>query len=104
MAYWRATYQRAWLTVTTTTSCIWCSKAKSDLWLLQLHHSIRLPRHVEKDPGTFEIGDIVEMGFALVAWKKQGKNTGLNWSCMLVLRTLTFLDGQFTKVSVVWHR
>ncbi|KAJ7768040.1 hypothetical protein B0H14DRAFT_2632945 [Mycena olivaceomarginata] len=53
--------------------------------------------YVEKDPGTFKTGDIVEMGFALVAWKKQGKNVGPDWSCMLVLRTLTFLDGRFTK-------
>ncbi|KAJ7321332.1 hypothetical protein DFH08DRAFT_662266, partial [Mycena albidolilacea] len=51
-----------------------------------------LYRYVEKDPGTFKTGDIVEMGFALVAWKKQGKNVGPDWSCMLVLRTLTFLD------------
>ncbi|KAJ7790413.1 hypothetical protein B0H14DRAFT_3501632 [Mycena olivaceomarginata] len=53
--------------------------------------------YVEKDPGTFKTGDIVEMGFAFVAWKKPGKNVGPDWSCMLVLRTLTFLDGQFTK-------
>ncbi|KAJ7305410.1 hypothetical protein DFH08DRAFT_825101 [Mycena albidolilacea] len=53
--------------------------------------------YVEKDPGTSKTGDIVEMGFALVAWKKQGKNVGPDWSCMLVLRTLTFLDGRFTK-------
>ncbi|KAJ7812864.1 hypothetical protein B0H14DRAFT_2605464 [Mycena olivaceomarginata] len=39
--------------------------------------------YVEKDPGTFKTGDIVEMGFAMVAWKKA--------------RTLTFLDGRFTK-------
>ncbi|KAJ7802563.1 hypothetical protein B0H14DRAFT_3488338 [Mycena olivaceomarginata] len=53
--------------------------------------------YVEKDPGTFKTGDIVEMGFAMVAWKRQGKHTGPDWSCMLVLRTLTFLDGKFTK-------
>jgi hypothetical protein len=41
------------------------------------------------------------MGFAMVAWKRQGKHTGPDWSCMLVLRTLTFLDGKFTKVSVM---
>ncbi|KAJ7739093.1 hypothetical protein B0H14DRAFT_2638347 [Mycena olivaceomarginata] len=33
-------------------------------------------RYVEKDPGTFKTGNIVEMGFALVAWKKQGKMLG----------------------------
>ncbi|KAJ7306331.1 hypothetical protein DFH08DRAFT_824780 [Mycena albidolilacea] len=53
--------------------------------------------YVEKDPSSFKTGDIVEMGFALVAWKKQGKVVGPEWSCMLVLRTLTFLDGRFTK-------
>jgi hypothetical protein len=58
-----------------------------------------LYRYVEKDPGTFKTGDIVEMGFALVVWKKQGKNVGPDWSCMLMLRTLTFLDGRFTKVT-----
>lgn len=40
------------------------------------------------------------MGFALVAWKKLGKNIGPDWSCMLVLRTLAFLDRRFTKVSI----
>ncbi|KAJ7308711.1 hypothetical protein DFH08DRAFT_823739 [Mycena albidolilacea] len=53
--------------------------------------------YVEKDTGTFKTGDIVEMRFTLVVWKKHGKNIGPDWSCMLVLRTLTFLDGQFTK-------
>ncbi|KAJ7703761.1 hypothetical protein B0H14DRAFT_2647763 [Mycena olivaceomarginata] len=26
--------------------------------------------YVEKDPGTFKTGDIVEMGFTLITWKK----------------------------------
>ncbi|KAJ7320707.1 hypothetical protein DFH08DRAFT_713615 [Mycena albidolilacea] len=65
---------------------------------------ITLRRYVEKDPGTFKTGDIVEMGFAFVAWKKPGKNVGPDWSCMLVLRTLTFLDGQFTKVRILFER
>ncbi|KAJ7836760.1 hypothetical protein B0H14DRAFT_2589501 [Mycena olivaceomarginata] len=45
----------------------------------------------------FQNGGHIGDGFALVAWKKQGKNVGPDWSCMLVLRTLTFLDGRFTK-------
>ncbi|KAJ7362851.1 hypothetical protein DFH08DRAFT_682668, partial [Mycena albidolilacea] len=57
-------------------------------------------RYTEKDPSTFKTGDLVEMGFAFVAWKKPGKMVGPEWCCMLVLRTLTFLDGRFTKVSL----
>ncbi|KAJ7315251.1 hypothetical protein DFH08DRAFT_942985 [Mycena albidolilacea] len=53
--------------------------------------------YTEKDPSTFKTGDLVEMGFAFVAWKKPGRNVGPEWCCMLVLRTLTFLDGRFTK-------
>ncbi|KAJ7301679.1 hypothetical protein DFH08DRAFT_827082 [Mycena albidolilacea] len=53
--------------------------------------------YTEKDPSTFETGDLVEMGFAFVAWKKPGKIVGPEWCCMLVLRTLVFLDGRFTK-------
>jgi hypothetical protein len=44
--------------------------------------------------------DVIEMGFALVVWKKPGKNVGPDWSFMLVFRTLTFLDSQFTKVCI----
>ncbi|KAJ7333929.1 hypothetical protein DFH08DRAFT_965701 [Mycena albidolilacea] len=53
--------------------------------------------YTEKDPSTFKTGDLVEMGFTFVAWKKPGKIVGPEWCCMLVLRTLTFLDGRFTK-------
>ncbi|KAJ7698534.1 hypothetical protein B0H14DRAFT_3528814 [Mycena olivaceomarginata] len=62
-----------------------------------MYMAFKEEEYVEKDPGTFKTGDIVEMGFAFVTWKKPGRNVGPEWSCMLVLRTLTFLDGRFTK-------
>ncbi|KAJ7300986.1 hypothetical protein DFH08DRAFT_827959 [Mycena albidolilacea] len=62
-----------------------------------MYMAFKEEEYVEKDPSTFRTGDIVEMGFAFVAWKKPGRNVGPEWSCMPVLRTLTFLDGRFTK-------
>jgi hypothetical protein len=56
-------------------------------------------RYIEKDPATFKSGDIVEMGFAFVAWRKGKHSIGPEYSCKLVLRTLTFIDGKYTKVS-----
>jgi hypothetical protein len=79
--------------------CTWRSRAKSEWSAVASSILKRLYRYVEKDPSSFKTGHIVEMGFALVAWKKQGKVVGPEWTCMLVLRTLTFLDGRFTKVA-----
>ncbi|KAJ7259110.1 hypothetical protein B0H12DRAFT_1232096 [Mycena haematopus] len=51
------------------------------------------------DPASFKIGDIVEIGFALVAWKLAQGPQGPTYVSNLVLRSLTFLDGTYTKES-----
>ncbi|KAJ7603714.1 hypothetical protein B0H17DRAFT_1154649 [Mycena rosella] len=54
-------------------------------------------RYVKKDPAGFRVGDIVEMGFALVAFRQASRNKDDKQICMLVLRTLTFLHDSFAK-------
>ncbi|KAJ7785425.1 hypothetical protein B0H14DRAFT_3506931 [Mycena olivaceomarginata] len=54
-------------------------------------------KYVDKDPSTFQRGDIVEMGFAFVAWKIPRRQSGPSYTCKLVMRSLTFLDGKYSK-------
>ncbi|KAF8134064.1 hypothetical protein K438DRAFT_1787361 [Mycena galopus ATCC 62051] len=55
--------------------------------------------YVNKAPASFRIGDIVEMGFAFSAWRLPKNNVGPKYTSRLVLRTLTYLDGSFTKAA-----
>ncbi|KAJ7508022.1 hypothetical protein B0H11DRAFT_1902335 [Mycena galericulata] len=56
-------------------------------------------RPVLKDPAGFRIGDIVELGFALVAYRMPQKEGAPRYICKLVMRTLTLLDTSLTKVG-----
>ncbi|KAJ6472417.1 hypothetical protein C8R45DRAFT_936310 [Mycena sanguinolenta] len=54
--------------------------------------------YVDHNPAFFRTGDIVEMGFTIVTWQiNHDKSRGPRFGIQLVLRTLTFLDGAFTK-------
>ncbi|KAJ7189869.1 hypothetical protein B0H12DRAFT_1246510 [Mycena haematopus] len=63
--------------------------------------------YVEHNPTGFRTGDIVEMGFAIVAWpfpsRMDGPRAGPQVSTRLILRTLTFLEGTFTKKRHLAH-
>ncbi|KAJ7216876.1 hypothetical protein B0H12DRAFT_1078863 [Mycena haematopus] len=54
-------------------------------------------------PNAFKIGDIVEMGFTINAWRLAADNNGPKYNTNLVLRTLTFLDGTFSRNAAL-HR
>ncbi|KAJ7442961.1 hypothetical protein FB451DRAFT_1376795 [Mycena latifolia] len=55
---------------------------------------------VKKDPATFRSGDVVEMGFAIVAFKQAMRGGDPNKHvCKLVLRTLTVLDSSLSKAA-----
>ncbi|KAJ7810208.1 hypothetical protein B0H14DRAFT_2607494 [Mycena olivaceomarginata] len=56
-------------------------------------------KYIEKDPATFKSRDIVEMGFAFVVWRKGKHSIGPEYGCKLVLRTLMFIDGKYTKTD-----
>ncbi|KAJ7614198.1 hypothetical protein B0H17DRAFT_1153061 [Mycena rosella] len=49
-------------------------------------------RHAIKKPGGFRVGDIVEMGSALVAFRQPTRGEEDKQICKLVLQTLTLLD------------
>ncbi|KAJ7210590.1 hypothetical protein B0H12DRAFT_1242731 [Mycena haematopus] len=46
-------------------------------------------------PNAFKIGDIVEMGFTINAWRLAADNNGPKYNTNLVLRTLTFWTAHF---------
>ncbi|KAJ7681336.1 hypothetical protein B0H17DRAFT_1138489 [Mycena rosella] len=46
----------------------------------------------QKEPGWFQLGDIVEMGFALVAFRQASRNEDDKQICKLLLRTLMLLE------------
>ncbi|KAF8205239.1 hypothetical protein K438DRAFT_1964324 [Mycena galopus ATCC 62051] len=52
-------------------------------------------------PASFRVGDVVEMGFAVVAWKLAKVTTGPQFIFSLVLRSLVFLDGSLTKKAAI---
>ncbi|KAJ7785478.1 hypothetical protein B0H14DRAFT_2630508 [Mycena olivaceomarginata] len=62
-----------------------------------MYMALKDDKYIERDPATFKSGHIVEMGFAFVAWRKGKHSIGSEYSCKLVLRTLTFIDGKYTK-------
>ncbi|KAJ7444424.1 hypothetical protein B0H11DRAFT_2250105 [Mycena galericulata] len=47
------------------------------------------------------IGDIVELGFALVAYRMPQKEGAPRYICKLVMRTLTLLDTSLTKAAYI---
>ncbi|KAJ7200412.1 hypothetical protein GGX14DRAFT_400754 [Mycena pura] len=49
-------------------------------------------RHRVKDPASFRTGDVVEVGFAMVAYRNFLAETGEHYKCYLVMRSLTLLD------------
>ncbi|KAJ7429550.1 hypothetical protein B0H11DRAFT_1767293, partial [Mycena galericulata] len=55
-------------------------------------------RYGRKDPAGFRHGDIVEVGVSIVAFKKQSRDKGDTYVCKLVMRTLTLLSNELTKV------
>ncbi|KAJ7434439.1 hypothetical protein B0H11DRAFT_1938646 [Mycena galericulata] len=56
---------------------------------------------VVKDPASFRIGDIVELGFALIAYRTAQKEGAPRYICKLVMRTLTLLDTSLTKAAYI---
>ncbi|KAJ7791523.1 hypothetical protein B0H14DRAFT_3500341 [Mycena olivaceomarginata] len=40
-----------------------------------MYMALKDDKYIEKDPATFKSGDIVEMGFAFVAWRERMANT-----------------------------
>ncbi|KAJ7667050.1 hypothetical protein B0H17DRAFT_1143028 [Mycena rosella] len=57
------------------------------------------PIYVSKktNPGSFNVGDIVEIGFASVAFKQPVRGEEDKHICKLVVRTLTLLDDSIAK-------
>ncbi|KAJ7826674.1 hypothetical protein B0H14DRAFT_2595681 [Mycena olivaceomarginata] len=55
---------------------------------------------VPKDPAGFREGDIVQVGFAVIAYKTKSHNEMAKYTCKLVLRTLTLLVPSMTKRMV----
>ncbi|KAJ7858190.1 hypothetical protein B0H13DRAFT_1901957 [Mycena leptocephala] len=58
---------------------------------------IKNGRYVSKDPAGFRIGDIVQMGVAVAAFKVSKGTEDPKYVCKLVMKSLTFLDGEITK-------
>ncbi|KAJ7240691.1 hypothetical protein C8J57DRAFT_1527361 [Mycena rebaudengoi] len=58
-------------------------------------------RLVPKNPSGFRIGDIVELGFSVVAFKGNNDSKAV---VKLVMRSLTFLDGTQTRDARVSQR
>ncbi|KAJ7621805.1 hypothetical protein B0H17DRAFT_1151749 [Mycena rosella] len=56
-------------------------------------------KHAIKNPGGFRVGDIVEMGFALIASRQPNRGEEDKQICKLVLRTLTLLDNPTAKAA-----
>src|ERR1700761_311466 len=55
---------------------------------------------VTKAPAVFRRGDIVELGFSVVAYRTHVKDNASHYICKLVTRTLTLLDDTVSKVSI----
>ncbi|KAJ7489506.1 hypothetical protein FB451DRAFT_1167173 [Mycena latifolia] len=54
-------------------------------------------KYIKKDPATFRSGNIVEMGFALVAFRQSIRGESDKHVCKPVLQTLALLDTLLTK-------
>ncbi|KAJ6452349.1 hypothetical protein C8R47DRAFT_1083765 [Mycena vitilis] len=53
---------------------------------------LKLSKLVKKDPATFREGDIVQLGFAVIAYQTQWKSDNPKYVFKLVMRTLTLVD------------
>ncbi|KAJ7696939.1 hypothetical protein B0H17DRAFT_1130593 [Mycena rosella] len=60
---------------------------------------VKVNQYVKKDPVGFRVGDIVEMGFALIAFRQASRKEDNKQIGKLVLRTLTLLDNSFAKAA-----
>ncbi|KAJ7483126.1 hypothetical protein B0H11DRAFT_1914865 [Mycena galericulata] len=56
---------------------------------------------VIKDPAGFRAGDVVELGFAIVAYRMIQKDAPEKYVCRLVMRTLTLLDTSLAKAAYI---
>ncbi|KAF7981386.1 hypothetical protein HWV62_33875 [Athelia sp. TMB] len=62
-------------------------------------------QYLERDPGAFKMGEIVEIQFSMLAFHRRGKDgrgQPQRHSIKLVLRALTLLDDSYVKVRVVY--
>src|ERR1700743_340554 len=55
--------------------------------------------HRVKDPASFRYGDVVEVGFAMIAYRSFSQEAGERYKCHLVMRSLTLLDSSIATVS-----
>ncbi|KAJ7431339.1 hypothetical protein B0H11DRAFT_1941894 [Mycena galericulata] len=58
-------------------------------------------RPVIKDPAGFRAGDVVELGFAIIAYRVIQKDTPEKYVCRLVMQTLTLLDTSLAKGAYI---
>lgn len=63
------------------------------------HLNRKINRLIPKDPAAFRKGDIVELGFSVVAYRTHIKDNASHYICKLVTRSLTLLDDTASKVS-----
>ncbi|KAJ7699216.1 hypothetical protein B0H17DRAFT_1129293 [Mycena rosella] len=57
----------------------------------------------KKDPAGFRVGDIIKMGFTIVAFHQASRNKDDKQICKLLLRTWTLLDDLFAKAVFKAH-
>ncbi|KAJ7469730.1 hypothetical protein FB451DRAFT_1176969 [Mycena latifolia] len=58
---------------------------------------VKKDKFIKKDPASFRIGDVVEMGFAITAFRQAIRGEPDKHVCKPVLRTLTLLDATLSK-------
>ncbi|KAK7022640.1 hypothetical protein R3P38DRAFT_2780633 [Favolaschia claudopus] len=51
----------------------------------------------EKSPACFQVGDVVEVGYAFVGWRTGKRSEGLKYTCTLVLRSIALLEDKYSK-------
>ncbi|KAJ7710547.1 hypothetical protein B0H17DRAFT_1123683 [Mycena rosella] len=59
---------------------------------------VKKNKYGAKEPSRFRVGDIVEMGFELVAFRQMKRGEDGKHICKVVLQTLMFLDSSFAKM------
>ncbi|KAJ6516652.1 hypothetical protein C8R47DRAFT_1268091 [Mycena vitilis] len=62
-----------------------------------VYAELKLSKLVKKDLATFHEGDIVQLGFAVIAYQTQWKSDNPKYVCKLVMRTLTLVDNTMSK-------
>ncbi|KAJ7710915.1 hypothetical protein B0H17DRAFT_1123996 [Mycena rosella] len=76
-----------------------CFKKRSKHPIQALSTLPIVQRHAIRNPGGFRVGDIVEMEFALVAFRQPTRGEEDKQICKVVLRTLTILDDPTAKAA-----